>query len=172
MVSAARFEAIADRTIVINTCSKTYAMTGWRVGYVAARGGLLKPLAVIHRTTLGTINTMAQKAAVVAFTQKTNWPGQMLDEYTRRREVMCEMVNAMPGLRCEKPEGAFYVFVHVDVPMTSEALTEHCLKHGVAVRSGTEFGARGEGYIRLTFAGEPAQFRPGLERLEKAMRAL
>jgi aspartate aminotransferase len=118
------------------------------------------------------INTMAQKAAVVAFTQKTNWPGQMLDEYTRRREVMCEMVNAMPGLRCDKPEGAFYVFVQVDVPMTSEALTEHCMKHGVAVRSGTEFGARGEGYIRLTFAGEPSKFQPGLERLEKAMRAL
>jgi aspartate aminotransferase len=172
MVSAARFEVLADRAIVINTCSKTFAMTGWRVGYAAARGGLLKALAVMHRTTLGMINTMAQRAAVVAFTQKTNWPGRMLDEYARRRDIMCGLVNAMPGLRCDRPEGAFYVFVHVDVPMTSEALTEHCMKHGVAVRSGTEFGARGEGYIRLTFAGEPSKFQPGLERLEKAMRAL
>lgn len=172
MISAARFEEIADRTIVINTCSKTFAMTGWRIGYVGARHGLLKGLAMIHRTTMGMVNTMAQKAAVVAFTQKTNWPGRMLDEYTRRREIMCALVNAMPGLSCEKPEGAFYVFVRVDVSMTSEALTEHCLKHGVAVRSGTEFGARGEGYIRLTFAGEPSKFQPGLERLEKAMRAI
>jgi aspartate aminotransferase len=172
MISAARFEALADRTIVINTCSKTFAMTGWRVGYVAARGGLLKAVAVIHRTSVGFVTTIGQKAAVTAFTTKTNWPGRMLDEYARRREIMCELVNAMPGLHCEKPEGAFYVFVRVNVPMTSEALTEHCLKHGVAVRSGTEFGARGEGFIRLTFAGEPAQFKPGLERLAEAMRAL
>ncbi|MBI3709514.1 MAG: aminotransferase class I/II-fold pyridoxal phosphate-dependent enzyme [Proteobacteria bacterium] len=172
MISAARFEEIADRTIVINTCSKTFAMTGWRVGYVAARGGLLRAAAVIHRTTLGNVNTMAQLAAVTAFTQRTNWPGRMLDEYTRRRDLMCGMVNAMPGLHCAKPEGAFYVFVRVNVPLSSEQLTEHCMRHGVAVRSGTEFGSRGEGFIRLTFAGEPSSFRPGLERLDKAMRAL
>jgi len=172
MISAARFQELSDRTIVINTCSKTFAMTGWRVGYVAARGNLLKAVAVIHRTSVGFVTTIGQKAAVTAFTTKTNWPGRMLDEYARRRDIMCDLVNAMPGLRCEKPEGAFYVFVRVDVPMTSEALTEHCLKHGVALRSGTEFGARGEGYIRLTFAGEPAQFKPGLERLAQAMRAL
>ncbi len=172
MISAARFEDLADRTIVINTCSKTFAMTGWRVGYAAARRGLLKAVAVMHRTSIGFVTTIGQKAAVTAFTTKTNWPGRMLDEYARRRDLMCELVNAMPGLHCEKPEGAFYVFVRVNVAMTSEGLTEHCLKHGVAVRSGTEFGARGEGYIRLTFAGEPAQFKPGLERLAQAMRAL
>lgn len=172
MISAARFEDLADRTIVINTCSKTFAMTGWRVGYVAARGGLLKAVAVIHRTSVGFVTTIGQKAAVTAFTTKTNWPGRMLDEYARRRDLMCDLVNAMPGLHCEKPEGAFYVFVRVDAPLSSEALAEHCLKHGVAVRSGTEFGARGEGFIRLTFAGEPAQFKPGLERLAQAMRAL
>ena len=172
MISAARYQELADRTILINTCSKTFAMTGWRIGYVAALGGLLRGPAVIHRTSSGIVNTIGQRAAVTAFTTKTNWPGRMLDEYTRRRDLMCDLVNAMPGLRCEKPEGAFYVFVRVDAPVTSEALTEHCLKHGVAVRSGTEFGARGEGFIRLTFAGEPAQFQPGLERLAKAMRAL
>jgi aspartate aminotransferase len=172
MISAARFAALADRTIVINTCSKTFAMTGWRIGYVAARGGLLRGPAVIHRTSVGFVNTIGQRAAVAAFATKTNWPGRMLDEYARRRDLMCDLVNAMPGLHCDKPEGAFYVFVRVAAPVTSEALTEHCLKHGVAVRSGTEFGARGEGFIRLTFAGEPAQFQPGLERLAKAMRAL
>jgi aspartate/methionine/tyrosine aminotransferase len=63
--------------------------------------------------------------------------------------------------------------VRVNVPMSSEALTAHCLQHGVAVRSGTEFGPHGgEGFIRLTFAGEPKDFKPGLERLDKAMRAL
>jgi aspartate aminotransferase len=172
MISAARYEELADRTIVINTCSKTFAMTGWRIGYVAARGGLLRGPAVIHRTSSGIVNTIGQRAAVTAFTTKTNWPGRMLDEYTRRRDLMCDLVNAIPGLRSEKPEGAFYVFVRVDAPISSEALTQHCLKHGVAVRSGTEFGARGEGFIRLTFAGELSQFQPGLERLAKAMRAL
>jgi len=148
-------------------------MTGWRVGYAAARQGLIRPAGIIHRTTIGIINSMAMRAAVTAFTVKTDWHQRMLAEYARRRETMCGLVNAMPGLSCEKPEGAFYVFVKVEVPMSSEALTEHCLKHGVAVRSGTEFGPHGgEGYIRLTFAGEPSTFQPGLDRLDKAMRAL
>ena len=172
MISAARYHELADRTILINTCSKTFAMTGWRIGYAAARGGLLRGPAVIHRTSSGIVNTIGQRAAVTAFTTMTNWPGRMLDEYARRRDLMCDLVNAIPGLHCQKPEGAFYVFVRVDAPVSSEALAQHCLKHGVAVRSGIEFGARGEGFIRLTFAGEPAQFRPGLERLAKAMRAL
>jgi len=172
MVSIAEFEDLADRAIVINTCSKTYAMTGWRVGYVAARNGLVRGPAVMHRTVLNNVNTIAQRAAVTAYTTKTDWHDRMLAEYTKRRQTMCDLVNGMPGLRCERPEGAFYVFVRVEVPLSSEELTDHCLNHGVAVRSGTEFGPRGEGYIRLTFAGEPSEFEPGLERLAKAMRSL
>jgi aspartate aminotransferase len=121
---------------------------------------------------LHTVNAMTQRAALAAFTVKTDWPARMLAEYTRRRDLMCELVNAMPGLRCEKPEGAFYVFVKVATNISSEALTAHCVGHGVTVRSGTEFGPRGEGYVRLTFAGDAASFRPALARLETAMRAL
>ncbi|HUK10069.1 MAG TPA: pyridoxal phosphate-dependent aminotransferase [Stellaceae bacterium] len=173
MISAAHFAEIADRTIVINTCSKTFAMTGWRVGYAAARGGLIRAAGVIHRTATNNMNSMAMRAAVAAYTVETDWQRRMLGEYARRRDTMCNMVNAMPGLSCAKPEGAFYVFVRVNVPMSSEELTAHCLRHGVAVRSGTEFGPRGgEGFIRLTFAGDPKEFKPGLERLDKAMRAL
>ena len=127
---------------------------------------------MIQRTTLHTVNTMAQRAAITAFTTRTNCHAEMLAEYTSRRDLMCSLVNDMPGLQCEKPEGAFYVFVRVNAPLSSAELTEHCMRHGVAVRSGTEFGARGEGFIRLTFSGTPAEFEPGLERLGKAMRAL
>ena len=171
-VSMAAYEELASRAIIINTCSKTFAMTGWRVGYMAARGALLKPAADIHRTALGTVNWIAQRAALKAFTKKTSWQGDMLAEFTKRRDLMWSMVNSMPGLRCEKPEGTFYTFVRVEVPLTSEQLTEHLMRNGVAVRSGTEYGKRGEGFIRLCFAGEIAQFQPGLERLGKAMRAL
>jgi len=172
MISAAGFDAVADRLLLVNTCSKTFAMTGWRVGYLAGRTGLVRGPAVVHRTSCGFVNTIAQRAAVAAYTTPTNASARMADEYAARRDLMCAMVNAMPGLHCEKPEGAFYVFVRVDARVTSEALTLHCLRHGVAVRSGTEFGPRGEGFIRLTFAGEPSQFEPGLQRLEKAMRSL
>ena len=171
-VSMASYANLASHAIVVNTCSKTFAMTGWRVGYMAARENLLKPAADIHRTALGTVNWIAQRAALKAFSQKTSWQGDMLAEFTRRRDLMWSMVNAMPGLRCDKPEGTFYAFVRVEVPLTSEQLTEHLMKNGVAVRSGTEYGRRGEGFIRLCFAGEIAQFQPGLERLGKAMRAL
>jgi aspartate/methionine/tyrosine aminotransferase len=172
MTSAARFEALADRMLVVNTCSKTFAMTGWRVGYLAGRTGLLRAPAVVHRTSCGFVNTIAQRAAVAAYTTTTNSAAQMLETYSARRDLMCGMVNAMPGLHCERPEGAFYVFVRVKARLTSEALTEHCLRHGVAVRSGTEFGPRGEGFIRLTFAGEASKFEPGLRRMEAAMRSL
>ncbi len=171
-VSVASYEELADRAIVVNTCSKTFAMTGWRVGYMAARKGLVKPAADIHRTALGSVNWVAQRAALTAYTCETGWQQEMLAEFTKRRDLMWSMVNAMPGLSCPKPEGTFYCFVRVEVPLSSEQLTEHLLRHGVAVRSGTEYGRRGEGFIRLCFAGEIAQFKPGLERLAAAMRAL
>jgi len=147
-------------------------MTGWRVGYMAARNGLLKPAADIHRTALGTVNWIAQRAALKAVSVETGWQQAMLAEFTKRRDLMWSMVNAMPGLSCAKPEGTFYCFVRVEVPLSSEQLTEHLAQHGVAVRSGTEYGRCGEGFVRLCFAGEIAQFEPGLERLGKAMRAL
>jgi aspartate aminotransferase len=172
MVSAAGIEALADRTIIANTCSKTFAMTGWRLGYVAARQGLVRGPALMHRTMNHTVNTIAQRAALAAFTLESDAPERMRDEYARRRDLMCGMVNSMPGLSCREPEGTFYVFVRCDVPMSSQELTAHCLKHGVAVRSGTEFGARGEGYLRLTFCGEPSEFEPALQRLAAAMHAV
>jgi len=171
-VSMAAFADLADHVFVVNTCSKTFAMTGWRVGYMAARNGLLKPAADIHRTALGTVNWIAQRAALKAVSVETGWQQAMLAEFTKRRDLMWSMVNAMPGLSCAKPEGTFYCFVRVEVPLSSEQLTEHLAQHGVAVRSGTEYGRCGEGFVRLCFAGEIAQFEPGLERLGKAMRAL
>ncbi len=172
MVSAASLDALADRTIVVNTCSKTFAMTGWRLGYVAARQGLVRGPALLHRTMNHTVNTISQAAALAAFTTSSDAPQRMCDEYARRRDLMCDIVNSMPGLECRKPEGTFYVFARCDVPMSSQDLTAHCLQHGVAVRSGTEFGARGEGYLRLTFCGQPSEFEPALKRLAAAMHAV
>ena len=127
-VSMASYEEIADRALIINTCSKTFAMTGWRVGYLAARKGLLKPAADIHRTALGPVNWIAQRAAFKAYTQKTSWQQEMLAEFTKRRDLMYSMVNEMPGLKCQKPEGTFYAFVHVrsslELRATHRALDE------------------------------------------------
>jgi aspartate aminotransferase len=171
-VSMASYEELAQNAIVINTCSKTFAMTGWRVGYMAGRDSLLKPAADIHRTAVGTVNWIAQRAALTAFTEDTGWKQEMLAEFTKRRDLMWSMVNAMSGLSCAKPEGTFYAFVRAEVPLTSEQLSDHLMRQGVAVRSGTEYGRRGEGFIRLCFAGEIAQFRPGLDRLAEAMGSL
>jgi aspartate/methionine/tyrosine aminotransferase len=123
-------------------------------------------------TALHCVNWIAQRAAVMAYTVKTKWQQDMLAEFTKRRDLMLSMVNATPGLVRVKPEGTFYAFVRVAIPVTSEQLTEHLMKHGVAVRSGTEYGHRGEGFIRLCFVIEIAQFKPGLDRLAQAMRAL
>lgn len=171
-VSMASYAELAKNLVVINTCSKTFAMTGWRVGYMAARGGLLKPAADIHRTAVGTVNWIAQRAALAAFTSDPGWQQGMLAEFTKRRDLMWSMVTCTSGLSCAKPEGTFYAFVKVEVPLTSEQLSDHLTRHGVAVRSGTEYGKRGEGFIRLCFAGEIAQFEPGLARLAEVMRSL
>lgn len=172
-VSAANYPHIQDRTILVNTVSKIFAMTGWRIGYIAGLEKLIHGPALVHRAAMGTINAIAQRAALFAYTEtvRSDWGKWMLSEFQRRRDVMVDIVRKTPGLDCVTPEGAIYLFVKVDTPLPSSEFEAVCLQHGVGVRSGSEFGPRGEGHVRLTFGSDPKNYAEGIKRLGKAAAA-
>ncbi|SRR6266511_2044077 len=172
-VSAAEYEEIADRVILLNTVSKTFAMTGWRIGYLAGREDLIQGPALIHRASIGPINSVAQRAAWWAYshTIRGPWRESMLAELTRRRDLMLDLVNETPGLACRAPEGGIFLFVKVTTTLSSEDFELACLRRGVGVRSGSEFGSRGEGYVRLSTASHPSLYAEGVRRIGEAVAA-
>jgi aspartate aminotransferase len=169
--SAATYDRDADRILLLNTLSKTFAMTGSRIGYLAGHEHLVRGPALIHRASVGPINSLAQREALWAYTQtvRGDWRETMLAEFTRRRDLMLDLVNATPGLEALRPEGAIYLLVKYDAPLSAEEFEVVCLRHGVGVRSGSEFGPRGEGHVRLTFASHPSLYAEGLRRIGAAV---
>lgn len=172
-ISAAMYPEIADRTIMVNTVSKTFSMTGWRIGHIAGRENLICGPALVHRAAMGPLNAVAQRATLAAYTEtlRSDWNEWMLGEFSRRRDLMVDLVNKTPGLDCLRPEGAIYLFVRVDTPLSSSDFEACCLEHGVGVRSGSEFGPRGESHVRLSFANHPSTYAEGIARLGKAAAA-
>lgn len=172
-VSAATYPDIVDRTILVNTVSKIFAMTGWRVGYIAGPQDLIHGPALIHRAAMGPLNAVAQRAAFAAYTEtiKSDWSSWMLGEFHSRRDLMVNLVSKTPGLDCIPPEGAIYLFVRADTPLSASDFEGFCLQQGVGVRSGSEFGPRGEGYVRLTLANNPTTYAEGIKRLGNAALA-
>lgn len=172
-VSVCDYPEIWDRTILVNTVSKTFAMTGFRIGFVAGRTDLIHPAALTHRAVTGTLNSIAQRAALWGFTQTvhTGWRRWLVEEFQRRRDLMVSVVKQAPGLDCWTPEGAIYLLVNVETPISAEDFEDLCLQHGVGVRSGTEFGPRAEGTVRLTLGNHPGCYEEGIRRLASAAAA-
>ena len=162
--SIAAFPGLRERTVILDGFSKTYAMTGWRLGY----GVMDKPLAA-HVARLMTncnscTNSFVQKAGKAALTGPQDAVDDMVSEFHRRRNRLVEGLNALPGVRCTMPAGAFYAFPNITgTGMSSGDLAKAMLEEaGVAVLSGTAFGQYGEGYLRLSYANS-------IENLEKAL---
>ena len=168
-VSTLEIESMASRLIYCQTFSKTFAMTGWRVGYIAAPPDIASAVAVIHRTFSGPVNSAVQRAALAAVLSHSSWPYERLLDYERRRDLSLRYLADVPGIHYTKPAGAFYVFLSFAQKMTSEAFVGHAMDFGVGVRSGSEFGPAGEGYIRMAFCVEDSQLEIGLDRLRAAL---
>jgi aspartate/methionine/tyrosine aminotransferase len=169
--SALMVSGLAERLVYCQTFSKTYAMTGWRIGYVAAPEQFATAVAVAQRTINGAVNSAVQRAALVALEEET-WPRSRLLDYRRRREVVVEALTSMPGVELRAPEGTFYAFPRFSQGLTSDQMTTVALKHGVAVRSGREFGESGESYLRVAFCVDDDRMALGLARLHQAFRAV
>lgn len=173
-VSIASFPGMLERTIILDGFSKTYAMTGWRLGY----GVMPEPLAeAVTRLMINSNSCTAaftQIAGITALTGPQDDVDRMVAAFRERREVIVEGLNRIPGFRCLKPRGAFYAFPNIEgTGLSSRELAAYLLEEaGVAVLSGTAFGEYGEGFLRLSFANSVENIQKALERIEKALRRL
>ena len=160
---------IADRLLYVNGFSKTYAMTGWRLGYLIAAPRLLTPAHTIHSNCVAAVNWPAQRAGIAALQGPREPIDAMFAGYDARRQAMLEGLAGTPGLRPITPEGTFYLYVgfNFSTHITSAELTKRLLAEGVAVRSGTEYGRAGEGYIRLSYSATFDDIRDGTQRLHR-----
>jgi len=165
-VSFASLPGMRDRTLFVSGFSKSYAMTGWRIGYVAGHPGLIEGLTRIHQYTMLCAPIMGQIAALEALRSATEAKNDMVTAYDRRRRLMVHGFRQM-GLDCFEPLGAFYVFPDISkTHLSSEMFAEELLKEEkVAVVPGTAFGPSGEGYIRCSYAYSTEQLQEALKRI-------
>jgi len=160
-----------ERTILIRGFSKSHAMTGWRIGYVAADRRFIQALAKIHQYTMLSAPTMAQVAAIEALRNGESEVEKMVQEYNRRRRFMVKRLNEI-GLPCFEPKGAFYAFPSIKATgMNSEEFAERLLlEEKVAVVPGTAFGLCGEGFVRCCYATSLSSIEEALKRMDRFIR--
>ena len=157
-----------ERTVLISGFSKSHAMTGWRIGYVAAESRCIQALTKIHQYTMLSAPTMAQMAAIEALRNGEVEVERMVQEYNRRRRIMVKRLNEI-GLPCFEPKGAFYTFPSIkNTGMNSEEFAETLLKEErVAVVPGTAFGLCGEGFVRCCYAASLPDIEEALRRMDR-----
>ncbi|MEM3792851.1 MAG: pyridoxal phosphate-dependent aminotransferase [Candidatus Bathyarchaeia archaeon] len=165
---------VKDRTILINSLSKTYAMTGWRVGYVAANRELINHMTILQNNVVSCVPSFIQKASIAALRGPQDFVKKMVEEYTRRRDIIVDGLNKIKEFVCKKPLGAFYAFVNVkNVGLTDIELAEYLLKEAkVATLHGSAFGYGGEGYLRFSYATSMEKIKEGLKRIKEAVEKL
>lgn len=167
-VSIASLPGMAERTIVVNGFSKSYAMTGWRLGYAAGPAPLIKVMTKIHQSCIMSAPTTSQYAAITALRQCDDQIEMMRDEYNRRRRYVVKALNEM-GLTCFEPRGAFYVFPSIQISgLTSSEFCEQLLREKeVAIIPGSAFGASGEGYARISYAYSVDHLQTAMKRIRE-----
>ncbi|GAB3460490.1 aminotransferase class I/II-fold pyridoxal phosphate-dependent enzyme [Streptomonospora sediminis] len=165
LTPAPAVDSLRDRTVYVQTFSKTYAMTGWRVGYLAGPREVVDAAAHVHRTLNGSVNTAVQHAALAALDLPNGAVDAMVDRYRQRRELVVAHLSDVPGLHLVPPEGAFYGFLRYDAGLGSETVVRELAARKVLVRAGAEYGPSGEGHIRISFAASADDLRTGLARI-------
>jgi len=173
-VSLASLPGMWERTVTVNSFSKTYAMTGWRIGYAAAPKPLVDEMVKLQQFSMVHAPAVSQRAALAALKGPQDFVDLMVGEFDKRRRLLVERLNSIEGLSCLKPKGAFYVFLNIKgLGLSSEEAAEWLLKQaGVVTVPGVAFGPSGEGYLRLSYARPIEQLEAACERLEEAVRKL
>jgi aspartate/methionine/tyrosine aminotransferase len=166
---------ILDRLILVSGFSKTYAMTGWRVGYGVIPPDLFQAVERFMNNTVSSSSTFCQLAALEAFTDGTGaGVDAMVREFRKRRDAFVDGLNAIPGIRCLRPHGAFYLFPNISaLGRPSQEIADRLLAEaGVAALPGTAFGEHGEGYLRFSFANSLTNIEAALERIRTFVEKL
>jgi len=169
--SIATLPGMAERTLVFNGLSKAYAMTGWRLGYVAGPQPFMQQIEKVHSHSVTCATSFVQKAGVVALNGPQEFISQMVAAWDRRRRNLAERLNAVNGVSCPLVEGAFYAFADIrGTGMTSTQAADLFLQEAhVAVTPGVAFGAAGEGHIRLSFATSDDLLEDAAERIGRVL---
>jgi len=170
--------AMKEKTVIVNGVSKAYAMTGWRIGYAAGPEWIISAVTKLQSQNTSNPTSIAQKAALAALTGDQGEVEKMVEEFQRRRDIICEALNEVPGFRCTKPKGAFYVFPNVEgvfgrsfkgrVIKDSSDLASYLLDEvGVAVVPGADFGD--DRFLRFSYATSVDLIEKGIARVKQAL---
>ncbi|MDI6904919.1 MAG: pyridoxal phosphate-dependent aminotransferase [Candidatus Bathyarchaeia archaeon] len=172
--SIASLPGMKEKTILLNGFSKTYAMTGWRLGYGVMRKDLAQKVTQLMINSNSCTCAFVQMAGIEALKGPQDEPARMVAEFKKRREVIVSGLNNIKGITCRKPRGAFYVFPNITgTGMDCRKLSDYLLNSaGVAVLPGTAFGQYGEGYLRLSFANSIENIEKALDRISEAVKNL
>jgi aspartate/methionine/tyrosine aminotransferase len=172
--SIATLPGMRERTIIVDGFSKTYSMTGWRLGYGIMPKSLAERVDLLLTHSVGSTAHFTQFAGLEAITGPQEKVDEMVAEYQRRRDVIVDGLNTIPGFTCQKPQGAFYVFPNITgTGVGSTELANFILeKAGVALLPGNSFGKYGEGYLRLSYANSIENIHKGLERIRAAIQEI
>jgi aspartate/methionine/tyrosine aminotransferase len=173
-ISIGSFDGMAERTISAFTLSKSYAMTGWRVGYTAAPKAVIDEMEKLMEHMVSGVTAVAQRAALAAITGPQDCVREMVTTYDKRRHLVYEGLNAIDGIQCLKPTSTFYAFPNISsTGLSSWDFAKYLAKeHKVAVVPGSIFGKAGEGYVRLSFAASTEQLENGIKRIKHGVDAL
>jgi aspartate/methionine/tyrosine aminotransferase len=160
-----------ERTIMLETFSKTYAMTGWRLGFVAAPTWLAEPLTQLITNSVSCVPPFAQLAGAKALLDDQTGSQAMMEDFKRRRDIFIPALNEIPGISCKSPEGAFYAFPNVSqLPMGAEEFADYLLEHvGVAALPGSAFGSHAEKHLRMCFATSVENLEKAIDRIGEAV---
>jgi aspartate/methionine/tyrosine aminotransferase len=171
--SIATMPGMSQRTIVLDGFSKTYAMTGWRLGYGAMPVDFAGQIAKLMVNSVSCTAVAVQRAGLEALTGPQDAVEDMVAAFHRRRDLIVDGLNEIDGIRCLKPKGAFYAFPNISgTGMTSKEFADHLLNdHGVAALAGTSFGEYGEGFIRLSYANSEENLKKALDRIASAAKS-
>ena len=173
-MSFATLPGMRARTMTVNGFSKTYAMDGWRLGYVAAPKALMDVLIRVHQYTTVCATSFAQAGAAAAYTGPQECVAEMVAEFDRRRRLIVSALQSMPGVRCVDPGGAFYVFPSIgSFGMSSYDFAQRLLAEAkVAAVPGSAFGKHGEGYLRMAYSASYDEIAIGMERMRTFVEGL
>jgi aspartate aminotransferase len=163
------YPALRDRLILLNGWSKTYAMTGWRLGYAVWPGKLYEYARKLAVNLYSCVNAPTQYAGIAALTGPQDAVAKMVAEFDKRRKVVVEGLNKLPGISCATPKGAFYAFPNIkQTGWKAKALAAALLEEaGVAIIGGPDFGILGEGYVRVSYANSTANIQKALARISE-----
>ena len=172
-VSMLSYPGMEERTLIIDGFSKSFAMTGWRLGYTVAPAYIVPPLAMLAVNSYTCVAEFSQHGAIEALRDSTGATPRMVREFAKRREQFVRDLNRVPGFRCQAPEGAFYAWVNiVDTGMSAEELCRIMLEEaGVAAIPGAAFGPAGTDFVRFSFASSMATLREAVERIQAVSSA-